>query len=323
MTTLSAVVPAYNEASSLPIFYNEFSKIAHQMHSHHEDLNFELVIVNDGSEDGTLSTIKKLETVSNSDSLITLVYLSFSRNFGKEAALCAGLEAASGELVATMDADMQDPPSLLPEMYDMILSKDCDNVAAKRSNRKGEPPIRSFFARMFYRIANRLSDIDFVDGMRDFRLMKRPMVDAVLSLKESNRFSKGIYSWVGFQTEWLEYEHVERVAGDTKWSFFSLFLYSIEGIVAFSTAPLTIASIIGLIMCLIAIVVAIVIIIRTLLFGDPVSGWPSLSCIILFVGGLQLFCLGIIGQYLAKAYLEAKNRPLYIIAETNADKTHN
>ena len=242
-------------------------------------------------------------------------YVLFSRNFGKEAALYAGLEQASGDYVCVIDADLQDPPSLLPEMYAAIVQQGYDCVATRRVTRKGEPPIRSFFARCFYKLINKMSKTEIVDGARDFRLMTRQMVQAMLSLSEVNRFSKGLFGWVGFRTKWIAYENVERVAGQTKWSFWRLFLYSLEGIVAFSTVPLAIASIFGLLFCLIAFVMILVIILKTLIWGDPVSGWPSLVCIIFFVGGIQLFCLGIVGQYLSKMYLETKKRPIYIAKE--------
>ena len=247
-------------------------------------------------------------------------YISFSRNFGKEAGILAGLEAAKGDYVAMMDADLQDPPALLPQMLDALLEEDYDCAATRRTNRKGEPPIRSFFARMFYKIINRLSDADIVDGARDYRLMRRRMVDAILALPEYNRFSKGIFGWVGFKTKWLKYVNVERVAGETKWSFWKLFLYSLEGIVAFTTAPLALASLIGIIFCVLAFVMILFIIVRTLLFGDPTSGWPSLVCIIFLCSGVQLFCMGVLGQYLAKTYMEVKHRPVYIVRETEQDE---
>ena len=243
-------------------------------------------------------------------------YISFSRNFGKESAIYAGLKNAEGDYVVIMDADMQDPPSLLPEMYEILINEDYDSVATRRINRRGEPPIRSFFARCFYKIINKISDADIVDGARDFRMMKRKMIDAILSMGEYNRFSKGIFGWVGFRTKWLPYENVERVAGETKWSFWKLFIYSIQGITAFSTIPLAIASFMGLLFCITAIIMIIYIVIKTTVFGNAVGGWPSLACIILFMGGIQLFCIGILGQYLAKTYLETKKRPIYIVAET-------
>ena len=314
---ISIVVPCFNEQESLPLFIEELGRVAQGM-CERERLAFEVVLVDDGSSDNTLHVIKDL--AQNAQKPLAIKWISFSRNFGKEAALYAGLSHATGELVATMDADMQDPPSLLPEMYRILLEEDCDNVATRRTTREGEPPIRSWFARMFYRIINKISKADIVDGARDFRLMKRPMVDAILSMREYNRFSKGIYGWVGFKTVWLPYINVNRVAGETKWSFLSLLLYSIDGIVAFSTVPLSIASVMGTLFCVVAFFALIFIVVRALLFGDPVDGWPSLASIIIFIGGVQLLCLGIMGQYLAKTYLETKNRPLYIVRESNLDE---
>ena len=310
---ISVVVPCYNEEQALPYFIQEIQMVAAQMAPRQVEL--EILLVNDGSRDHTLSLLrdyaKQYENVR---------YLSFSRNFGKEAAMYAGLEHARGDYVAIMDADMQDPPSLLPQMYDLLQTGEYDSVATRRVSRKGEPPIRSFFARMFYKLINRISDADIVDGARDYRLMRRPMVDAILSMKEVNRFSKGIFGWVGFRTCWLPYENVERVAGETKWSFWKLFRYSLEGIIAFSTAPLAIASVVGLLVCLAAVAALAVVLVKTLAFGDPVAGWPSMICIILFLGGVQLLTVGIIGQYLAKTYLETKKRPIYILAEESQDK---
>ena len=314
MTLISIVVPCYNEEESLPLFADELSRVTNSMKECHDDLEFELILIDDGSSDGTLSILKGL---GQKEWPFKVRWASFSRNFGKEAALYAGLERTKGDYVATMDADMQDPPSLLPDMYEILLTEDCDNVATRRTTRKGEPAIRSFFARMFYKIINRISDADIVDGARDYRLMKRDMVDAVLSITEYNRFSKGIFGWVGFRTKWLEYENVERAAGETKWSFFSLLVYSIDGIVGFSTAPLSIASFAGLVFSFIAVVAFLIVLIRALLFGDPVAGWPSTMIAILFIGGLQMLFLGVIGQYLAKAYLELKHRPLYLVRETS------
>lgn len=314
---ISIVVPCYNEEESLPLFLRELERVAEQMRQA-DDLTFEVVLIDDGSTDGTLATMKR--EAQRLPAHFTVRWASFSRNFGKEAALYAGLSHATGELVATMDADMQDPPSLLPEMYRIITTDDVDNVATRRTTREGEPPIRSLFARMFYKLINKISKADIVDGARDFRLMKRPMVDAILSMREYNRFSKGIYGWVGFKTVWLPYVNVNRVAGETKWSFFSLLLYSIDGIVAFSTVPLSIASVMGTLFCIVAFFALIFIIVRALLFGDPVDGWPSLASIIIFIGGVQLLCLGIMGQYLAKTYLETKHRPLYIVRESNLDE---
>lgn len=311
---LSIVVPCYNEQEALPYFYKEICQVAEEMKSSH-GADFEFIFVDDGSKDKTLSIARELH---KQDARVR--YISFSRNFGKEAGILAGLEAAKGDYVAMMDADLQDPPALLPQMLDALLEEDYDCAATRRTNRKGEPPIRSFFARMFYKIINRLSDADIVDGARDYRLMRRRMVDAILALPEYNRFSKGIFGWVGFKTKWLEYVNVERVAGETKWSFWKLFLYSLEGIVAFTTAPLALASLIGIIFCVLAFVMILFIIVRTLLFGDPTSGWPSLVCIIFLCSGVQLFCMGVLGQYLAKTYMEVKHRPVYIVRETEQDE---
>ena len=310
---LSIVVPCYNEQEALPYFYEEICRVAEEMKSSH-GADFEFIFVDDGSKDKTLSIARELHKQDE-----RVRYISFSRNFGKEAGILAGLEAAKGDYVAMMDADLQDPPALLPQMLDALLQEDYDCAATRRTNRKGEPPIRSFFARMFYKIINRLSDADIVDGARDYRLMRRRMVDAILALPEYNRFSKGIFGWVGFKTKWLEYVNVERVAGETKWSFWKLFLYSLEGIVAFTTAPLALASLVGIIFCVLAFVMIVFIIVRTLLFGDPTSGWPSLVCIIFLCSGVQLFCMGVLGQYLAKTYMEVKRRPVYIVRETEAD----
>ena len=311
---LSIVVPCYNEQEALPYFYEEICRVAEEMKSSH-GADFEFIFVDDGSKDKTLSIARELHKQDE-----RVRYISFSRNFGKEAGILAGLEAAKGDYVAMMDADLQDPPALLPRMLDALLEEDYDCAATRRTNRKGEPPIRSFFARMFYKIINRLSDADIVDGARDYRLMRRRMVDAILALPEYNRFSKGIFGWVGFKTKWLEYVNVERVAGETKWSFWKLFLYSLEGIVAFTTAPLALASLIGIIFCVLAFVMILFIIVRTLLFGDPTSGWPSMVCIIFLCSGVQLFCMGVLGQYLAKTYMEVKHRPVYIVRETEQDE---
>ncbi len=320
MPLISLVVPCYNEEESIPLFHAAVICALEQMQveygSDDDPVRFEAIYIDDGSSDRTIEAIIELAQAESIADL-HVRYISFSRNFGKEAALLAGLKASKGEYVVTMDADMQDPPALLPQMYGLLITSNADNVATRRVTRKGEPRIRSFFARMFYRIINRLSDTDIVDGARDYRLMKRNMVDAICSLREVNRFSKGIFGWVGFKTEWIEYENVERAAGETKWNFFSLFAYSLEGIIAFSTKPLHVASIGGVLSCLLALALLIFIVIRTLVFGDPVAGWPSLACIILFVAGLQMLCLGIFGQYLAKTYLEVKDRPLYVIRCTN------
>ena len=310
MKKISLVVPCYNEEEVIKIFYDEIQKIKKDF----EDVSFEIIFVNDGSKDKTLDLMRELS--KNDD----VRYISFSRNFGKEAAMYAGLEASLGDYVAIMDADLQDPPALLKEMYEILKSKEYDSVATRRVTRKGEPVIRSFFARLYYKIINKISKTEIVDGARDFRLMTRQMVNAVLEVKEYNRFSKGIFSWVGFRTKWLEYENVERVAGETKWSFWKLFLYSLESIVAFSTVPLSIASVMGILFCFVAFIIIIFIIVRTLMFGDPTSGWPSMVCIMFFIGGVQLLCLGVIGQYLSKTYLEVKKRPIYIVSETEKDK---
>lgn len=308
---ISIVIPCYNEEETIPYFYKEITKISEEINK----TNFEFIFVNDGSKDDTLKLLKEL---SKKDKRVRFV--SFSRNFGKEAAMYAGFEYSKGDYVAVMDADLQDPPYLLKEMYKTLENSDYDCVATRRVTRKGEPLIRSFFARCFYKIINKMSKYEMVDGARDYRLMTRQMVDSIISLKEYNRYSKGLFSFVGFNTKWIEYENVNRVAGETKWSFWKLFKYALEGIVAFSTAPLSFASILGIIFCIISLIFVIVIIVKTLIFGDPTSGWPSLACIILFVSGIQLFCMGIIGQYLAKAYLETKNRPIYIVKETEKDE---
>lgn len=307
MDKISIVVPCYNEEEALPFFYKAIVEVMKKM----EPVEFEIIYVNDGSKDNTLGLLREL---AKQDSRMR--YISFSRNFGKEAAMYAGLKATTGDYVAVMDADLQDPPGLLVEMYDILKKEDYDCVATRRVNRKGEPPIRSFFAKLFYKIINKISNANIVDGARDFRLMNREMTDSILSLGEYNRFSKGIFGWVGFRTKWLEYKNVERVAGKTTWSFWKLFLYSIDGIIAFSTTPLVISTLMGCLFCFLAIIMVFVIIFKTIMYGDPVSGWPSTACIILFVGGIQLFCTGIIGQYLAKTYLEVKKRPIYIVKET-------
>lgn len=317
MTVLSVLVPCYNEEASLPLFFAELKKVSQTMVQHWNNLRFEVVLVDDGSSDSTLRVFKNLE-IEYKD-YFSVSWLSFSRNFGKEAALYAGLQHATGDF-ATMDADMQDPPSLLPKMYEILQSEDYDNVATYRKDRKGEPAIRSWFARKFYKIINHISKADIVDGARDFRLMKRAMVDAILQMHEYNRFSKGIYGWVGFKTKWIAYENIDRVAGKTKWNFFELFVYALDGIVAFSTVPLVIASIIGIILCLVALLMVIFIIVKTLAFGDPVAGWPSMMCAIMFIGGIQLLSVGILGQYLAKVYLEIKHRPIYLVRESNICK---
>lgn len=311
---ISIIIPCYNEEAVLPLFYEEITKQSDIMRDKfHAD--FEYLFVNDGSDDNTLTLIKSLAAEDK-----RVKYISFSRNFGKEAAMYAGLKNASGDYAAIMDADLQDPPSMLGEMYEILASGEFDCAATRRVSRKGEPPVRSFFARIFYKLINKISKADIVDGARDFRLMTRQMVNAILEMGEYNRFSKGIFGWVGFNTKWLEYENTERAAGETKWSFWKLFLYSLDGITAFSTAPLGIASIMGFIFCIVAFIMIFIIILKTLIFGDPVAGYPSLVCIIFLVSGIQMFCIGILGQYLSKTYLETKKRPVYIIKEYNTEE---
>lgn len=311
MEKISVIVPCFNEEDSLPFFYEETNKVSNEM----IEVSFEFLFVDDGSKDQTLSILKEYASKDE-----RVKYISFSRNFGKEAAIYAGLKNSCGDYVVIMDADLQDPPSLLPEMYQAVSEEGYDSAATRRVSRKGEPPVRSFFARLFYKIMNHISDANIMDGARDYRLMNRKMVDTILSMCEYNRFSKGIFGWIGFDTKWIEYENVERVAGETKWSFWKLFKYSIEGITAFSIEPLQIASVFGVLFSFIALIMIIVIIVRTLIFGDPTSGWPSLVCIIMLIGGIQLLCIGILGQYMAKTYLETKNRPIYISKETNINK---
>ncbi len=303
---ISIIVPCYNEQEVIPLFYDEITKITSTL----PKLEWEYIFVNDGSKDSTLDTIRDIRGRDQ-----RVHYISFSRNFGKEAAIYAGLRKASGDYVILMDVDLQDPPELIEEMYRGVVEENYDCVATRRVTRKGEPVIRSFFARCFYRLINSISKTEFVDGARDYRLMRRQMVDSILELTEYNRFTKGIFSWVGFRTKWLEYVNVERAAGTTKWSFWKLFLYSLDGIIAFTTAPLALASVFGMIFCLVALILIIIIIIKTLIFGDPTAGWPSLVCIICLIGGVQLFCTGILGQYLARTYLETKRRPVYIVKE--------
>ena len=307
MDLITVVVPCYNEEEMIPLFYKEIVKVMKKM-----ECNFELLFIDDGSSDKTLEYIKK---IAKKDKIIR--YISFSRNFGKEAAIYAGLENAKGDYVALMDADLQDPPKLLIEMYDLVKNKGYDTVGTRRVTRKGEPVIRSFFARMFYKIINKMSKVEMVDGARDFRLMSKQVVNSVLSVKEYNRYSKGIFSLVGFKTKYIEYENIKRVKGSTKWSFFELFAYAINGIISFTTTPLVISAYIGLLMCLVSFVLILIIIIKTLCFGDPVGGWPSMVCIVSFLSGIQLFCIGIMGSYLSKMYMEVKNRPIYIIKEKN------
>lgn len=306
MKKITVIVPCYNEEEALHYYYEEMSRVMTLMNQY----DFELLFINDGSKDNTLQVIKRL---ADNDERVR--YVSFSRNFGKEAAMYAGFENSTGDYVCLMDADLQDPPKLLPEMVKAIEEEGYDSVATRRVTRQGEPPIRSFFARMFYKMMNRISDTELMDGARDYRLMTRQFVNSLLDMKEYNRFSKGLFGWVGYTTKWIEFENVERVAGETKWSFWKLFIYAIDGIVAFSTAPLAIASVIGMLMLFVAFFFIIFIVVRTLMFGDPVSGWPSLVCIITLIGGIQIFCVGILGQYLSKVYLETKNRPIYIVKE--------
>ncbi len=306
---LSLIVPCFNEQEVLPQFYEETVKVLRQI-----GCDYELIFVNDGSKDNTLNIIKELCKVDNN-----AYYLSLSRNFGKEAAMYAGFCSCKGDYVAVIDADLQDPPSLLPEMLKILANGEYQSVATRRINREGEPPIRSWFARKFYKLINKISDADIVDGARDFRLMNREMVDAVVAMSENNRFSKGIFGWIGFKTFWLPYENTPRAAGNTKWSFWKLFKYAISGIVNFSESPLNAASWLGMISTLVSFVMLLFIFFRRLMFGDPVAGWASLICVILFMGGLQLFCIGIVGQYIAKIYTETKNRPHYILSETNIE----
>ncbi|MGN0396064.1 MAG: glycosyltransferase family 2 protein [Coprococcus sp.] len=308
MKKVTLIIPCYNEAESLPLFAEELNKVINSLPAY----EFEILMINDGSSDSTLSVMKELSQKNGK-----YKYLSFSRNFGKEAAMYAGFCNSDGDYAAVMDADMQDPPSLLPEMLSCLEEEDYDSVATRRVSRKGEPAIRSCFARLFYKLINKISDADVVDGARDFRLMKKEMVDAIVSMCEYNRFSKGIFGWIGFKTKWLEYENVNRIAGETKWSFWGLFKYAINGIINFSEAPMSIASGFGIFCTFLSFIMVIFFFIRKLIFGDPVAGWPSLVCIILFIAGLQFLCMGIMGKYIAKTYIEVKNRPHYIIAETD------
>lgn len=310
MSLLTVVVPCYNEEEAIPFFYEEMLKTIEVFNKDFPSVEFEMLFIDDGSKDKTL---KVLREYNERDKRVR--YVSFSRNFGKEAGIYAGLYNAKGDYVVIMDADLQDPPSLLPEMFKAVTEEGFDSAATRRVTRKGEPVIRSFFARMFYKLMARISKTEIVDGARDYRIMTRQMVNAILSMGEYNRFTKGIYGWVGFETKWFEYENVERVAGETKWSFWKLFLYSIEGVIGFSTAPLVISSFFGILCMLLAFVMIVFIIIRKLIYGDPTSGWPSLVCIIMLIGGMQLSCIGIVGEYLAKTYLETKHRPIYIAKE--------
>ena len=310
MKKVSLIIPCYNEEESLKYLYKEIDRVAKEMSNY----EFEFVFVDDGSKDATLKELKELAAYDR-----RAIFFAFSRNFGKEAAMYAGLCNATGDYVAIMDADLQDPPSLLPEMIPYLESGEYDCVATRRVTRKGEPKIRSFFARRFYKLINRWSDADIADGARDYRLMTKDMVEAIVKMGERNRFSKGIFGWIGYKTKWMEYENEERVAGETKWSFWGLFKYSIDGIVNFTNVPLSIASVFGLFFTLIAFLAIIFIMVRKFIWGDPVSGWPSLVCIIVFLSGVQMFCIGIIGQYLSKTYVEVKGRPHYIISESNKE----
>lgn len=307
MKKLSIVCPCFNEEKSINIFYQELVKNINL-------LNYEVIFIDDGSSDNTLINIKNLSDLNEN-----IKFVSFSRNFGKESAIYAGLELSSGDYIVLIDVDLQDPPEYIPKMIDLIESTDYDIIATRRVSRKGEPVIRSFFARLFYKIINKVSNLELVDGARDYRLMTRQVVDAILELKEYNRFSKGLFNWIGFKTKWLEYENIERIAGETSWSFWSLVKYSIEGIVGFTTVPLQISTVFGIIFSFIAFIMIIFIVIRNLLYSDPVAGWTSTICVILLLGGIQLFSIGILGKYLEKTYIETKNRPIYIIKETNIE----
>ncbi len=308
MKTISLVIPCYNEQDALPAFIREMERIMPLL----TDIETEIILVNDGSKDNTLTVMREL---AKNHSFIR--YTSFSRNFGKESAILAGFAMAKGDYIAVMDADLQDPPALLPEMLKAVREEGYDCAGTRRSTRKGEPPIRSAFARMFYRIINALSDTKLVNGARDYKLLSRQAVNAILHMPEYNRFSKGLYEWIGFRTKWFEYENIERVAGETKWSFWKLFKYSVEGLVAFTTVPLALASLLGILCLLVAFIVITVLAVRQLVWHNSVDGWTSMVCIIIMMSGLQLFCLGIIGQYLAKMYMEIKKRPHYIIAESS------
>lgn len=309
MKKISLIIPCYNEEESLPFFYKEVTTVLSNM-----NYDYEFLFVNDGSKDKTLDVLKKY-----ADKDVHVKYFSFSRNFGKEAAMYAGFCNATGDYVAVMDADLQDPPALLPEMVQILETGEYASVATRRESREGEPKIRSWFAKKFYRIINKISDADIVDGARDFRLMRKEMVEAIVNMSEYNRFSKGIFGWIGFKTYWLAYENVGRVAGETKWSFWKLFKYAIDGIINFSQAPISIASWFGIFMTLCSFIALLIVIVRQLIFGDPVAGWASTICVIIFIGGIQLFCLGIIGQYIAKTYMETKHRPHFIVSDTNSE----
>ncbi len=311
MKKISIVVPCYNEEESIPLFYEEIKKVSLKMK---DKCDFEYIFINDGSSDKTLDVLRKLARMNDS-----VRYISFSRNFGKEAGIYAGLEAATGDYITTMDVDLQDPPMLLEEMFETLESKEYDCCATRSTNRKGYGFLRKTFTKWFYKLIAKISKTEMVDGARDFRLMTRQMVDAILSMKEYNRYSKGLFSFVGFKTKWIEFEITDRQAGKSKFNFFKLFSYAVEGIVAFSTAPLVFAAFLGVILCFVSFILILVIVIKTLVWGDPVGGWPSMVCIMAFLSGIQLLCTGIIGEYLAKAYLETKHRPIYIVKETEKD----
>ena len=315
MSLLSIIVPCYNEEDSIVAFYEEFISVYNSIIKYDSEIRYELILVNDGSEDNTLKFLKELASKDEN-----VKYVSFSRNFGKESAMYAGLKNSSGDYVAVMDADLQDPPSLLPKMIMSLNEDDYDIVATRRVSRKGEPPIKSFFARTFYKLFNRISKVELVDGARDYRLMTRQVVDALLKLSEYNRFSKGIFSWVGFNTKWLEYENIERVSGETSWSFWGLFKYALEGVLSFTTVPLVISTVLGTIISIVSFIYLIYIVLSTILFGNDVQGWASIVSIIILLGGIQLLSIGVLGQYLGKTYIETKNRPIYITKETNIKK---
>ena len=314
METISIIIPCYNEEEAIPVYYETMVRQMDEMEEQ-QKVQFELIFVDDGSKDHSLFEMRRLAQKD-----MRCRYLSFSRNFGKEAAMYAGLQAAKGDYVTVMDVDLQDPPSLLPKMYAMLQSGTCDCVAARRSSREGEGKIKSFLSNAFYGVINRLSRTEIVSGARDYRLMSRKMVDAVLEMSEYNRFSKGIFGWVGFRTKWLEYENIERSAGETKWNVKKLFIYSLEGITGFSVVPLSIAAYMGVLFCGLSFLMIVAIVVRTLIWGDPVAGWPSMVCILFGVGGVQLLCTGILGQYLAKTYLEVKNRPVYLLKDSSKEE---
>lgn len=316
MTLLSIIVPCYNEEESIVAFYEEFISVYNNsIVNYNPKIRYELILVNDGSKDNTLKFLKELASKDEN-----VKYISFSRNFGKESALYAGLKNCSGEYIAVMDADLQDPPNLLLEMIESLDKEDYDIVATRRVSRKGEPPIRSFFARTFYKLFNKISKVELVDGARDYRLMTRQVIDAILELSEYNRFSKGIFGWVGFNTKWLEYKNIERASGETSWSFWGLFKYALEGVMAFTTIPLVVSTVLGIIISFVSFLYLIYIVLSTILFGNNVQGWASTVSIVLLLGGIQLLSIGVLGQYLGKTYIETKNRPIYITKETNMEK---